>query len=59
MGQGLGNTGGGVGVRQNSYFFFLQKRRKHFGGMSEGIAMAMFKNSDSASFRVSSVLRLL
>ena len=59
MGQSLGNTGGGLGVRQNRYFFFLQKRRKHFGGMSEGIVMDMFKNSDSASFWVSSVLRLL
>ena len=51
--------GAGVGVRRNSYFFFLQKRLKHFRGMSEGIVMDMFKNSDSASFRVSSVLRLL
>ena len=35
MGQGLGNTG----VRQNSYFFFLQKRRNYCGGMSWGIVM--------------------
>ena len=29
----------GVGVRQNSYFFFLQKRRNYCGGMSLGIVM--------------------
>ena len=26
-------------VRQNSYLFFLQKRRDYFGGMSRDIAM--------------------
>ena len=35
MGQGLGSTG----VRQNSYFFFLQKRRNYCRGMSWGIVM--------------------
>ena len=42
MGQGLGNTAGGggcEGVRLNSYFFFLQKRRNYCGGMSWGIVM--------------------
>ena len=67
MGQGLGNTGLGGGVgRQNSYFFFLQKRRNYCGGMSWGIVMwktDMFKTSGRASFlkilfSVSSVLRL-
>ena len=28
-----------AGVRQNSYFFFLQKRRNYCGGMSWGIVM--------------------
>ena len=52
MGQGLGNTGG---VRQNSYFFFLQKRRNYCGGMSWGIVMQktdMFKSSGRASFLI-------
>ena len=31
--------GEGGGVRQNSYFFFLQKRRNYCGGMSWGIVM--------------------
>ena len=32
--------GGGEGEgRQNSYFFFLQKRRNYCGGMSWGIVM--------------------
>ena len=31
--------GAGGGVRQNSYFFFLQKRRNYCGGMSWGIVM--------------------
>ena len=30
---------GGWGVRQNSYFFFLLKRRNYCGGMSWGIVM--------------------
>ena len=38
MGQGLGNMGGGV--RQNSYFFFLQKHRDYCGNiMSRSIVM--------------------
>ena len=46
MGQGLGAGGGGGGggggeggVRQNSYFFNLQKRRNYCEGMSWGIVM--------------------
>ena len=35
MGQGQVNTG----VRQNSYSFFLQKRRNYCGGMGMGIVM--------------------
>ena len=54
-------SGGIRRVRQNSYFFFLQKRRNYCGGMSWGIVM--FKTSGRASFliilfSVSSVLRL-
>ena len=51
MGQGMGNTG----VRQNSYFFFLQKRRNYCGGISEDSVMYktdMFKTSDRASFLI-------
>ena len=43
------------GVRQNSYFFFLQKRRNYCGGMSWGIVMYktdMFKTSGRASFLI-------
>ena len=51
MGQGLGNTG----VRQNSYFFFLQKCSNYCGGMSRGIVMLktdMLKTSGRASFLI-------
>ena len=34
-----GKVWGIRGVRQNSYFFFLQKRRNYCGGMSWGIVM--------------------
>ena len=34
-----GKVWGILGVRQNSYFFFLQKRRNYCGGMSWGIVM--------------------
>ena len=34
-----GKVWGKRGVRQNSYFFFLQKRRNYCGGMSLGIVM--------------------
>ena len=34
-----GKVWGIQGVRQNSYFFFLQKRRNYCGGMSWGIVM--------------------
>ena len=34
-----GKVWGIRGVRQNSYFFFLQKRRNYCGGMSGGIVM--------------------
>ena len=34
-----GKVWGIRGVRQNSYFFFLQKRRNYWGGMSWGIVM--------------------
>ena len=34
-----GKVGGIRGVRQNSYFFFLQKRRNYWGGMSGDIVM--------------------
>ena len=46
MGQGLG---------QNSYFFFLQKRRSYCRGMSRSIVMLktdMFKTSGRASFLI-------
>ena len=33
----IGTRYGEYGVRQNSYFFFLQKRRNYCGGMSVGI----------------------
>ena len=49
MGRGEGRR------RQNSYFFFLQKRRNYCGGMSVGIVMQktdMFKTSGRASFLV-------
>ena len=42
-------------VRQNSYFFFLQKRLNYYGGMSGGIVMKktdMFKTSGRASFLI-------
>ena len=48
-----GKVWGIRGVRQNSYFFFLQKRRNYCGGMSWGIVMLktdMFKTSGRASF---------
>ena len=43
------------GVRQNTYFFFLQKRRNYCRGMSWGIVMYktdMFKTSGKASFLI-------
>ena len=51
MGQGLGY----LGVRKNSYIFFLQKRRNYCDRMSVGIVMwkmDMFKTSGSASFLI-------
>jgi hypothetical protein len=51
MGQGLENTEG----RQNSYFFFFQKRLNYYGGMSGGIVIKktdMLKTSDRASFLI-------
>ena len=50
-----GKVWGIRGVRQNSYFFFLQKRRNYCGGMSWGIVMQktdMFKTSGRASFLI-------
>ena len=50
-----GKVWGILGVRQNSYFFFLQKRRNYCGGMSWGIVMKktdMFKTSGRASFLI-------
>ena len=50
-----GKVWGIQGVRQNSYFFFLQKRRDYCGGMSGGIVMQktdMFKTSGRASFLI-------
>ena len=50
-----GKVWGIRGVRQNSYFFFLQKRRNYCGGMSWGIVMYktdMFKTSGRASFLI-------
>ena len=51
----LGKVWGIRGVRQNSYFFFLQKRRNYCGGMSWGIVMQksdMFKTNGRASFLI-------
>ena len=42
-------------MRQNSYFFFLQKRRNYCGGVSGDIVIKktdMFKTSDRASFLI-------
>ena len=42
-------------MRQNNYFFFLQKRINYFEGMSRAIAMSkmdMFKTSDRVSFLI-------
>ena len=50
-----GKVWGIRGVRQNSYFFFLQKRRNYCGGMGRGIVMQktdMFKTSGRASLLI-------
>ena len=50
-----GKVWGIWGVRQNNYFFFLQKCRNYCGGMSGGIVMQktdMFKTSGRSSFLI-------